>query len=138
MISVKLEGITDRQFIKRVVSYLQNILKASYDKSKFASMEAFINSVPEFRSIYRKVYSCKDIVYMSAHNLVYDFYDGYAIIYVDQNVYYPGTQIKLSQLCRLIDSGAIGLPGTHIYTNAFNEVQTSQYDWAELYKMGVF
>lgn len=138
MMSVKLEGITDRHFIQRVISYLQNLLKASYDKRKFASMEAFINSVPEFRSIYRKEYSCKDIVYMSAYNLVYDFYDGSAIIYVDQNVYYPGTQVKLSQLCRLIDSGAIGLPGTYIYTNAFNEVQTSQYDWAELYKIGVF
>lgn len=138
MMSVKLEGITDRHFIQRVISYLQNLLKASYDKRKFASMEAFINSVPEFRSIYRKEYSCKDIVYMSAYNLVYDFYDGSAIIYVDQNVYYPGTQVKLSQLCRLIDSGAIGLPGTYIYTKAFNEVQTSQYDWAELYKMGVF
>lgn len=138
MMSVKLEGITDRHFIKRVISYVQNLLKASYDKRKFASMEAFINSVPEFRSIYRKEYSCKDIVYMSAYNLVYDFYDGSAIIYVDPNVYYPGTQVKLSQLCRLIDSGAIGLPGTYIYTNAFNEVQTSQYDWAELYKMGVF
>lgn len=138
MMSVKLEGITDRHFIQRVISYLQDLLKASYDKRKFASMEAFINSVPEFRSIYRKEYSCKDIVYMSAYNLVYDFYDGSAIIYVDQNVYYPGTQVKLSQLCRLIDSGAIGLPGTYIYTNAFNEVQTSQYDWAELYKIGVF
>lgn len=138
MMSVKLEGITDRHFIKRVISYLQNLLKASYNKRKFASMEAFINSVPEFRSIYRKEYSCKDIVYMSAYNLVYDFYDGSAILYVDPNVYYPGTQVKLSQLCRLIDSGAIGLPGTYIYTNAFNEVQTSQYDWAELYKMGVF
>lgn len=138
MMSVKLEGITERHFIKRVISYLQNLLKASYDKRKFASMEAFINSVPEFRSIYRKEYSCKDIVYMSAYNLVYDFYDGSAIIYVDPNVYYPGTQVKLSQLCRLIDSGAIGLPGTYIYTNAFNEVQTSQYEWAELYKMGVF
>lgn len=138
MLSVKLDGTSNKHFINRVIFHLQNLLKSSYDERKFASMEAFINSLPEFRSIYRKQYSCKDIVYISAYNLVYDFYDGSAIIYVDPNVYYPGTQVKISQLCRLIDGGAIGISGTYIYTNAFNEVKNSQYDWAELYKMGVF
>lgn len=138
MLSVKLPGVSDRAFVLKVIFQIRNFIQFAYDSKKLTNIENYINECEQFKSIYRKHYSCKDILYYSSYNIVYDIYDSGVVIFIDPNVYFPGTQVKLCQLCQLIDSGAMGLSGTYIYTNIFTQVKNSLYDWEELYKIGVF
>lgn len=54
-------------------------------------------------------------------------------VFIDPNILYPNTSIKVVTLCKLVDAGVIGIRGTNLFTNEFNFVTTNLKRYYEMY-----
>ena len=45
------------------------------------------------------------------------------IIEIHPRVFYRGTKRTVKSLCSILEYGTLSIPGTHIFSNAFNEIE---------------
>lgn len=56
-------------------------------------------------------------------------------IFIDTNVNYPQTSIKLVTLCKIANNGCLGIKGTNLFTNEFKRVSANLTKYYTMYRM---
>lgn len=109
--------------LPKIQSILYYYIKNNFDPKKYLVIDKYMNTLQQFKSIYRKHYSSKDILLTACYNLQLVKLNGNMVLQINPNINYPGTYIKLSTLCGIIDDGVFGMPGTQIFTDGFKWLQ---------------
>ena len=119
---LELTNIKDVGFIVFIISKIQEFLYRNINPNKLQKLELYINNVPEYKSPYRKYISCKDVIISGSQNLIYRKQKNGYIIQINNNVYYPGLEVKVYTLCRLIEYGTIDIQGVDYFHQAYNYI----------------
>ena len=105
------------KFLKRrIMGYISLIMNFK----RLKPFDEYFNS-NEFKSISNNVViSSKRIITMGMTNLVHKRYETNTHIFINPNITYPGTTIKIVDLCKLINYGTLSLEGYPIFTKTFD------------------
>ena len=108
-------------------SFLKDKIREKfYDEvnvKKLLPFEIFINENPKYKSLFKKYISAYDICLTAFYNLKLIDYKPIYLLKIDEVIKLPNTNIKLIELCKLIDNGNIGLKAYPIFTKVFKYVQ---------------
>ena len=112
-------------FVKeKIRSYFYTHVKVK----KLEPFEVFINESPEYKFPLRKYISCYDICIAALYNIVVVRYGRNIVLKIDENSVVPNTNIKLIDLCKLINEGNLVLKAYPIFTEIFNYVKNNIED----------
>lgn len=75
----------------------------------------------------------KAIIY-SAYSLRFSKCKQVWKIFIDNNINYPKTSIKLVTLCKIANNGCLGVKGTNLFTKEFKRVSTNLTKYYNMYK----
>lgn len=109
--------------LPKLQSTLYYYIKNNFDPRKYLNIDKYMNTLQQFKSVYRKHYSSKDILLTACYNLQLVNLNGNMVLQINPNITYPGTNVKLTTLCGIVDNGVLGMPGTHILTDGFRWLQ---------------
>lgn len=112
-----------KQDISKIQSILYYYIKNNFDPRRYLIIDRYLNEIQQFKSVYRKSYSSKEILLTACYNLQLINKSGNMILQVNPNINYPGTNVRLQTLCGIIDDGVLGMPGTHIISDGFQWLQ---------------
>lgn len=102
--------------IKRIVGTVSILL----DIKKLTSFDNYFKS-EEFLSDYgTNDISARKVILLALNNIRSKITSDAVLIYIDDNIYYPNTDIKLITLCKVINYGTLSIPAYPIFTNVFN------------------
>lgn len=102
----------------------------------YARLHLIFDSLPLEESLKKRIDLRKSIL-MGTRLIRYEKVKGNWKIYVDNNVVYPKTNVKVVTLCRLVDNGFLGVQGIHIFNKVFNHVKQSLSSYYNRYIEGV-
>ncbi len=101
---------------KRMLRHISLIL----DTKKLIAFDEFFSS-DEFRIISNNInISSKRIIILGMTNLIHKRYETNTHIFINPNIYYPGTNIKLVELCKFINYGSLSIESYPIFTETFD------------------
>ena len=81
--------------------------------------------------------SAYTVIRLSLTNLTYTHFPSYAILSVNDKVLYPGTNIRLVDLCKIINYGNLSVEAYPIVTDTFRHFSTHIKQYVNKYEMGV-
>ena len=113
--------------IRRIQMYTYSILNIS----KLRIYDEY------FKSIYNVEISSIRVFKISTSNLKYKRNDTTTTIYINPDITYPGTQIKIIDLCRIINYGALNIPPYPIFTDISNQFTNNIKTYASKFTIGV-
>ena len=126
MIRILISDIEDKytddffEFVKyKMRDYFYNHLK---DK-KLEPFDIFINENPKYQSIFKKHISSYDICISALYNINVLRFGKNIVLKIDENALIPNTNIKLIELCKLINEGNLVLKAYPIFTEIFKYVK---------------
>lgn len=90
-----------------------------------------------FKIIYNEEISSIRLFKISLSHLDYKIDDIITTIYIDPNIKYPGTQIKIIDLCRIMNYGALNIPPYPIFTNISDYFTNNIKTYANKFTIGV-
>lgn len=112
----------DIQFIKYLIKLLRKQLLGSIVPGKLIKWDNYLNTLPIFKTKYKKGITAKEIIYSAAFNIRYMKSGQDYTIYIDNNQKIFGTNAKLYSICKLINYGNMQMQGYPIFTNTFNYI----------------
>lgn len=118
------ENKYDVEFIDVLIRKIRNLFFERLNRNKLIPFEVFINENPEFNSLYKKSFSAYEICLTAMYNLKVIKYGIMYNIEIDSTAKLPGTDIKLIQLCELINDGNLVLKAYPIFSDVFKEIQS--------------
>lgn len=100
---------------KRMLTYCLSHLELSkLDKfDEYFKSEGFVNTYKVSNL------SSRNIIYLGISHLSHRRYETETQLSIDDSLYYPGTNIKISSLCKLINFGNMDIDGYPIFSNTF-------------------
>lgn len=109
-----------QKFISFLKQRMLSHLSAIIDTKKLIPYDEYFNT-DEFRELYGdgNVSAVKVVVFGMKH-LSHKRYESNTHIFINPNVNYPGTQINLFTLCKLINFGNMSIDAYPIFTDTFN------------------
>ena len=114
------KNIIDRSFIEWVKEKIRDKIISDIDPKKLIAWDEFLNSYPEYKSIYKKRISALDVITAGAMNLDYSSSASNIYIFINRNIFMPGLdRIKVESICKLINFGNQESSGYPIFTNTF-------------------
>jgi hypothetical protein len=123
------------------ISFLKRRLRmrilSSLNLTKLSKFDEFFES-DYFKTLYgdKKVLASK-VVVLGANNLRHTIIQESGSIYIDPNMYYPGTQIKLVDLCNLINFGNLSVDAYPVFSDAFQHFSNNLEEYSDRFLMGV-
>lgn len=101
---------------KKMLSHIAYIL----DIKKLQAYDEYFSS-DEFKQISNNtIVSSKKVIVLSMSNLVHKRYETTTHIFIDPNMAYPGTNLKIVDLCKIINYGTLSIDAYPIFTMTFN------------------
>lgn len=106
------------EFVLYIIKKLQEYIVGNINDKKLVFIEEYINQ--NYKSIYRKHISARDILVSSAMNLTYQIYANKFTVEIDSKQILYGTNAKLYDICKLINFGVLGIGSYPILTESFD------------------
>ena len=106
------------EFVLYIIKKLQEYIIGNINDKKLVFIEEYINQ--NYKSIYRKHISARDILVSSAMNLTYQIYANKFTVEIDSKQILYGTNAKLYDICKLINFGVLGMGSYPILTESFD------------------
>ena len=106
------------EFVLYIIKKLQEYIIGNINDKKLVFIEEYINQ--NYKSIYRKHISAKDVLVSSAMNLTYQIYANKFTVEIDSKQILYGTNAKLYDICKLINFGVLGIGSYPILTESFD------------------
>lgn len=121
-------------FLKnRMLSYMSTIL----DTRKLTSFDEYFMS-DEFKLLTNGVkVSSRRVILLGMTTLVHKRFDTTTQIFMNPNITYPGTSLKIYDLCKLINYGTISIDGYPIFTDTFNYFSKNIEKYVDRYTRGL-
>ena len=127
----------DVGFIAFLKRRLRMRILSSINFNKLIKFNKFFES-DAFKTIYGdKKILAERVVVLGSNHLQHTIIHNTARIYIDPNVYYPGTEIKLVDLCNLINFGNLSVDAYPIFSNAFQHFSDNIEQYADTFLTGV-
>lgn len=106
------------EFVLYIIKKLQEYIIGNINDKKLVFIEEYINQ--NYKSVYRKHISARDILVSSAMNLTYQIYANKFTVEIDSKQILYGTNAKLYDICKLINFGVLGIGSYPILTESFD------------------
>lgn len=107
-------------FIKYLKRRLLGHISLILNIKKLVPFDEYFNS-DEFKILSGGIkVSAKKVIVLGMSNLTHRRYETTTHIFINPNIYYTGTNIKLVDLCNLINFGNMSIDGYPIFTETFN------------------
>lgn len=106
------------EFVLYIIKKLQEYIIGNINDKKLVFIEEYINQ--NYKSVYRKHISARDVLVSSAMNLTYQIYANKFTIEIDSKQILYGTNAKLYDICKLINFGVLGIGSYPILTESFD------------------
>ena len=106
------------EFVLYIIKKLQEYIIGNINDKKLVFIEEYINQ--NYKSIYRKHISARDVLVSSAMNLTYQIYANKFTVEIDSKQILYGTNAKLYDICKLINFGVLGIGSYPILTDSFD------------------
>ena len=100
---------------KRMLGYVAMKL----DVKKLIKYDEYFNS-NTFKLGGKTKISSKKVILLGITNLSHKRYEATTHIFINPNINYPGTPLKVVDLCKMINFGTLSIDGYPIFTNTFN------------------
>lgn len=113
------------EFVDYLIIQLQKRFLKTLEVNKLKELEDYLNSVPKYKSIFIKYLKAKDICIAGIYNISADRTKTNLRLYINPNVKYYGTNIKLVDLCKFINNGNLQCPGYPIFSESFNYIKNN-------------
>ena len=117
---------------------VDKIIKHIYteiDDRKLIKIDNYINA--NYKSIFKKTFRSKEILYMFFNNLKVNRYWDKVVIESDPNQLIPGTTIKVVSIVKLITFGSFHIKGYPIITKIFKYFNDNLQGFYEIYERGL-
>lgn len=106
------------EFVLYIIKKLQEYIIGNINDKKLVFIEEYINQ--NYKSIYRKHISARDVLVSGAMNLTYQIYANKFTVEIDSKQILYGTNAKLYDICKLINFGVLGIGSYPILTESFD------------------
>lgn len=106
------------EFVLYIIKKLQEYIIGNINDKKLVFIEEYINQ--NYKSVYRKHISARDVLVSSAMNLTYQIYANKFTVEIDSKQILYGTNAKLYDICKLINFGVLGIGSYPILTESFD------------------
>ena len=106
------------EFVLYIIKKLQEYIIGNINDEKLVFIEEYINQ--NYKSMYRKHISARDVLVSSAMNLTYQIYANKFTVEIDSKQILYGTNAKLYDICKLINFGVLGIRSYPILTESFD------------------
>lgn len=103
------------------------------NKNKLHKIDQFINALPKYKNKFKKHISCIDVLWTGVFNLKVRHIGDQYTFYIDTNAFLPQTNIKIAELCDLINFGNLSLMPYPIFTDTFNKMKKNINMYYNLY-----
>lgn len=125
-------------FLNYILAKFRDIYYEIVDGRKLAPFEVYINELPEYKSVFKKYMSAYEICLMALYNIVVLKYDSSYVLKIDETQKIPQTNIKIIEICKLINNGNIMLKAYPIFTDVFKYVQTHVENYYAEYVLNMY
>ena len=106
------------EFVLYIIKKLQEYIIGNINDKKLVFIEEYINQ--NYKSIYRKHISARDVLVSGAMNLTYQIYANKFTVEIDSKQILYGTNAKLYDICKIINFGVLGMGSYPILTESFD------------------
>lgn len=122
------------QFLKkRMLGYIA--MNLNTDKLK--TFDEYFSS-DAFKSVYGDVIVHPVVIFkLSILNLKVVHYPKYATLMIDDKIMYPNTQIRLIDLCKLLNYGNLSVEAYPIISDTFRHFSTHLISYVNKYELGI-
>lgn len=104
-------------FLKqKMISHLALIL----DMRKLKSFEEYFQSEEFLKSTNNVVINPKKVIVLAMSNIISKRYETTTHLFINPNLLYPGTNLKIVDLCKIINYGTLSIDAYPIFTMTFN------------------
>lgn len=118
---------------KKLLGYMSLIL----DTKKLQKYDEMFQA-KEFLRLSNKIsISSRKVVIIAMTNLLHKRYETNTQIFINPNINYPGTTIKIVDLCKIINYGTLSIDGYPIFTETFNHIQQNIGKYIDRYTIGL-
>ncbi len=107
-------------FIKFLKRRMLGWVALNLNRKRLTIFDEYFKSSDFIRLSNNVTVSSRQVIIMSMTNLIHKRYDTVTHIFVNPNICYPGTNIKLVDLCKIINFGNMSVEGYPIFTETFD------------------
>jgi len=122
-----------QDFLNFVRAEIPDIMVRTCQIPKLALLETFLNANYS-KPLSGKPYNAYELCIIAMYNLITKQESENYIIKINPNAIYPGTYLKLVDLCKLINFGNLGIKGYPIFTEIFRKVENNIVNLYEKYE----
>ena len=90
-----------------------------------------------FKYIHNTDILAKKVIILSMSNLSHDRQETTTTIYINPDLKYPGTNINLIDLCKIINNGNLNIPSYPIFTQTFEHIQNNLPKYLDKFIIGI-
>lgn len=125
----------NRSFIpylkKRLLGYITLILELR----KLTKYDEYFAS-EDFGNVTQIPINPRKVIMLGMTNLQHKRYKTTTHIFINPNLYYPGTPYKVVELCKLINYGSLSVEGYPIFSDTFEHFQKSIHKYTDKPMLG--
>ena len=118
---------------KKLFGYLTTIL----DIKKLHKYDEYFKSEDFLKISNNIIISSKKVIVLSMNNLIHKRYETTTHIFINPNINYPGTNMKLVDLCKVINYGTMSIDAYPIYTETFDYINKNIGKYIDRYMTGL-
>ena len=96
-----------------------------------------MNEVSRYKSILKKHISITEVCQIAFQNIIVLRFGNNITIKINEKVLLPNTNVKLIELCKLINNGNLDLKAYPIFTEIFNDVKDNLEKYYSEYALEV-
>jgi len=121
-------------FLKRRILFR---LVQSINIKKLSMYDEYFNDAFKDEEIDDVIISTKKVILLAGKNLCSDRFDTETHIYINPNINYPNTNIKLIDLCKIINYGTLSIEPYPIFSDCFNHFHKGIKRYINMFISGV-
>ena len=114
----------DKFFVDMLIYKMKDWFNANFDSKKLTLAQEYVDSAPQYKSIFIKKIDLVECCYIALNNLKSEHYSARYVIRLNDDVLY-GTTIKLKEIINLITYGNLVVKPYPIFVNMFNFFQNN-------------
>lgn len=118
---------------KKLLGYLTTII----DTKKLQSYDEYFKSEEFLKLSNQTIINSQKVILLGMTNLIHKRYETTTHVFINPNINYPETSLKLVDLCKIINYGTLSIDAYPIFTNTFNHIQRNIGKYIDFYTTGL-
>ena len=107
------------------------------DTKKLHKYDELFHSKEFLKMSNNTIISSRQVIVMGMTNLTHKRYETNTHIFINPNINYPGTNLRIVDLCKIINYGNMSIDGYPILTMTFDYVQSNIGKYIDRYTTGL-